>query len=205
MNDPFPFPSPLTVTLLQDLSAIGAQADRRGWVPGTSGNFSLRTGPMLWISRSGMAKGAMKVRDFYACNPLDGTPFHAFCRSSAEAAVHAAIYRLTDARAVVHAHAPCTVALCSQQAVVDGVHFAEHEMLKVFGYPSAAHTAILKVAPNPLPEALTAFCQEEIANYLHHEMQTIAFAAHGVYCWGRDPADAWARLEALECLCQTAR
>ncbi|MEQ1504014.1 MAG: class II aldolase/adducin family protein, partial [Myxococcota bacterium] len=54
---------------LEQLVAIARRAAARGWVPATSGNFSVRGPDGVWITPSGADKGALQVEDLLALDP----------------------------------------------------------------------------------------------------------------------------------------
>src|SRR5947199_356464 len=66
----------------------------RGWVPATSGNFSVRDGgaARMLISPSGLDKGVMTRGDLLATD-LEGRATDPEKRPSAETGLHAVIYR----------------------------------------------------------------------------------------------------------------
>src|SRR6516162_1155478 len=90
--------------MVPDTSSIQAEAEAlcatarwcyaRGWVPATSGNFSVRNreGGRMVISPSGLDKGLMTVPDLLETD-LDGRVIHSDRKPSAETALHLVIYR----------------------------------------------------------------------------------------------------------------
>lgn len=89
------------------LTEIGRRFDARGWVLGTSGNFSavLTRKPLrLAITPSGLAKGELTANQILEVGPggrrVGGRPG----RPSSEALVHVEIVHQRGARAVLHTH-----------------------------------------------------------------------------------------------------
>ena len=78
---------------------------------GTAGNISVRSdNETLTITGSGLSKGELRTHDVVTVT-LTGEPVSGERQPSAETAIHAAIYRATDAQAVVHIHPPYATAL----------------------------------------------------------------------------------------------
>jgi L-fuculose-phosphate aldolase len=75
----------------------------------TSGNFSVRDKEGLWITRSGAQKAHLSPEDLMFV-PLEPDP-DKDQGASVERVIHRAIYRQTDALAVVHAHPRHAIAL----------------------------------------------------------------------------------------------
>ncbi len=201
--NPFPYPTPLEVVLLQELAAAGRECYERGWCPGTAGNFSLRGKRSLsWVSRTSISKAQLSVRDFVPVSLETGDPVTPESpRASLEAAVHLAIYRLSpDARVVVHAHPPYTVA---RSAVDAEFLFRGAEIQKALGALSHEESLSIPLIANPTKLTL-AHMQRELEAMTNLRPGVIVLRGHGVYAWGESPVMALDRLEALEFLCQTS-
>src|SRR6185437_6367052 len=89
-----------------ELASVGRGFHSRGWVLGTSGNFSavLSSEPLrLAITSSSVDKGRLTTDNILqidgAANVLEGTG-----RPSAETLLHLAVVRLRAAAAVLHTH-----------------------------------------------------------------------------------------------------
>ena len=95
--------------ILSQFQTVGRDLFARGLVSSHSGNLSIRLGDRLIITRRGCMLGCLQEHDLIetGVNKNDrSTPL-----ASTELAVHRAIYRVTPASAIVHAHPPYTVAL----------------------------------------------------------------------------------------------
>ncbi|GIW35525.1 class II aldolase/adducin family protein [Meiothermus sp.] len=88
---------------------IGADLFSAGLASATSGNYSVREGNGLWITRSGAQKAHLTPDDLMFL-PLEPDP-ERDQGASVERVIHRAIYRQTDATAVVHAHPRHAIAL----------------------------------------------------------------------------------------------
>jgi len=103
---------------------------RTGLVVGTAGNVSLREGDAVAISPSGLDYDEMTA-ELVGVHRLDGTPLEAPLQPSSELPLHLAVYARTDARAIVHTHAPASTALA---CVLDELP-ASHYYAAMFGGP----------------------------------------------------------------------
>ncbi|MER3481426.1 MAG: fuculose phosphate aldolase [Meiothermus sp.] len=88
--------------LLFTFQQVGADLFAARMASATSGNYSVRTPEGLLITRSGAQKAHLTPEDLVEL-PLQPDP-EKDQRASVERVIHRAIYRQTDARAVVHAH-----------------------------------------------------------------------------------------------------
>src|SRR5450432_1152337 len=118
--------------LTQELADLGRSFYARGWVLGTSGNFSgvLSRDPLrLAITSTGLDKGSLLRGSFLemdgATNVVRGAG-----RPSAEALLHVAIVRELSAGAVLHTHSVFSTVLSGAFAKYDGVALEGYEMLK---------------------------------------------------------------------------
>src|SRR3954463_7755592 len=92
--------------LATQLVEVGRQFYGRGWVLGTSGNFSavLSRDPLrLAITPSGVDKGRLSPRDILE-TARHGEALTGSGRPSAEATLHLAIVRARRTGAVLHTH-----------------------------------------------------------------------------------------------------
>ena len=93
-------------SVAQQIADIARSLYVRGWMPGTAGNISVRTGETVTITGSGLSKGELAADDMVTVTVADSQRVSGSRRPSAETAIHTAIYRATNADAVVHVHAP---------------------------------------------------------------------------------------------------
>src|SRR6266550_4947279 len=93
-------------TLASLLAEAGRDFYRRGWVLGTSGNFSAVASSeplLLVITASGADKGALSPGDFLEID-ANGEATRGEGRPSDETRLHLAVVRLRGAGAVMHTH-----------------------------------------------------------------------------------------------------
>lgn len=91
----------------EKLSAAGQEFYRRGWVLGTSGNFSAvvsREPLQVCITAIGNEKDALNESNFLTVD-ADGAVVSGDGKPSAETMIHLAIYRLREnANSILHTH-----------------------------------------------------------------------------------------------------
>lgn len=202
LNNPFVGQTPLESSGLRDLVDTAKLSFSRGWVQGTSGNFSLRLRKgLIWQSPSGLCKGSLKVNSFIPIALETGEQlFPLKAKPSEEMPVHLAIYsRDNTAGCVVHVHLPQLSRHMGEKKLVT---FEGEEMLKVLGCRDFHDQLQLKVAPNQTRQNISDFCRREIDEFINWSVKMLIFSKHGVYAWGKDPFAALKRIEALEFLCQ---
>lgn len=182
---------------IEAIVRAGQRMDRRGWVPATAGNISVRLdASRLAITRSGGHKGFLDAGSVMQVD-LDGTAL-TDARPSAETLLHCQIYRLYPTTgAVLHGHSVAGTVLSMHRP--GPIRLAQYEVLKVFEGQTSHDTALdLPVFDNDQTIArLAAAAEPTLAagsplGYL--------IRGHGVYVWGSDMDAALARLEGLEFL-----
>ncbi|CAL9325547.1 methylthioribulose 1-phosphate dehydratase [Streptomyces sp. SudanB182_2057] len=203
------FPSdPSTRRVGDELASFSARLYERGWMPGTSGNLSARlpgAPDRALITASGRDKGELTAQDMVVVDARTGDPVEPTAlRASAETSIHAAVYRTTDAGAVIHVHSPYATAVAcraGRETRTTLVHLERFELLKGLGLADATSTG-LPVFPNWAEVSRIA---ADVADYYGQATATppgLLIAGHGVTAWGKDLAQARNRLECLESICQ---
>jgi methylthioribose-1-phosphate isomerase len=181
----------------QQIADIAQSLYARGWMPGTAGNISVRTGQTAVITGSGLSKGELTAGDMVTVSVADSQPVSGSRRPSAETAIHTAIYRATDAGAVVHVHAPHATAHTAGAS--GALTFTGYELIKGLG---TADTITIPVFTNHSDVARVG---ADIEQHLtrHPQAPPILFiAGHGITGWGADLAQARDRVECLEAMCE---
>ncbi|MEV0603325.1 S-methyl-5-thioribose-1-phosphate isomerase [Streptomyces sp. NPDC050315] len=194
--------------LAADLARFSRDLYERGWMPGTSGNLSVRLpgpGNHALITASGRDKGELTPRDMLRVDAETGERTEPTdLRPSAETAIHTAVYRTTDARAVIHVHSPYATAVASLYGDTSGtasVPLERYELLKGLGLADPSRTALPVFANWPDVPRIAA----EVAAHLGRTEQPapgLLITDHGVTVWGSDLSQARNRLECLESICQ---
>jgi methylthioribulose-1-phosphate dehydratase len=194
-----------TIDLSSTVKALSTSARsfyRRGWVLGTSGNFSavLSREPLrLAISASGMHKGALTPDDFLIVDE-HGVLLSGRGKPSAETLLHVAIANLTQASAVLHTHSVWGTMLSDFCAAGGGVELQGYEMLKgLAGVTTHEHRESIPVLENNQDYLALA---SEAGNLLLDSPKIHGFLLrrHGLYTWGRDVSEGKRHVEILEFL-----
>jgi methylthioribulose-1-phosphate dehydratase len=188
------------------LSSVLAEAGRyfysRGWVLGTSGNFSatLRHEPLrLLITASENDKASLKAQQFLEidahCNVLSGTG-----RPSAEALLHVAVVRVRGAGAILHTHSVWSTLLSDFYAAQSGLTISGYEMLKgLEGVKTHEHSEWLPILENS--QDIPALAERvDMVLRKYPDSHGFLLRGHGLYTWGEDVAQAKRHIEILEFL-----
>lgn len=186
------------------LIRIGRRFDARGWVLGTSGNFSAVIGrdPLrLAITRSGTHKGELTRDDILEFG--DGRVLAGQGAASAETRLHLEIVRARGAGAVLHTHSVWSTLMSEAFAAEGGVEISGYEMLKgLAGVTTHEHREWLPIVNNDqdMPRLAGQVGMLLEANPGCHGF---LLRRHGLYTWAGAPADAARHVEILEFLLET--
>ena len=187
--------------LAAQLAEIGRQCYARGWVLGTSGNFSavVNRDPLrLAITTSGVDKGTLTPGEIVETDE-DGKVVAGSGRPSAEASLHLAIARARGAGAVLHTHSIWSTIL-SDAAAQDGLAIEGYEMLKgLDGVVTHEHREWVPILDNTQDWAAAVPQVEAMLNE-QPNVHGFLIRQHGLYTWGRDLAAAKRHMETLEFL-----
>jgi methylthioribulose-1-phosphate dehydratase len=194
--------SKLVIVEAEALCATARWCYARGWVPATSGNFSVRdrAGGRMLISPSGLDKGLMTTADLLETD-MEGRVVNGKRKPSAETALHLVIYRdRPEMGAILHVHSIWNT-LLSAHFVKDGyVLLSGYELLKgLEGVITHEHKARVPIVANSQDyEDLAARLGLALAQF--GDAHGVLLSAHGLYTWGKSVAEARRHLEALEFL-----
>jgi methylthioribulose-1-phosphate dehydratase len=188
--------------LATELAETGKSFYSRGWVLGTSGNFSAVTSwqPLrLAISPTGVDKGSLTAAHFLeiddASNVIRGDG-----RPSSETLLHLAIIGCVNAGAVLHTHSVWSTVLSNMHAPRGGVAVEGYEMLKgLMGVRSHEHREWLPILNNS--QDITELSQNVSRSLCKHSgIHGFLLRGHGLYSWGRSLQEAKRHIEILEFL-----
>ena len=174
----------------------------RGWVLGTSGNFSavLEREPLrLAITASGVDKGKLETGDILHVDTA-GAAVTGDGKPSAETLLHVAIARTRGAGAVLHTHSVWSTILSDAFAPDKGLTMAGFEMLKgLEGVRTHEHREWLPILENSQDIPALARQVEQVLreNPAGHGF---LLRRHGLYTWGADLEQAARHIEILEFL-----
>ena len=119
--------------LSEDLSVAGYEFYRRGWVLGTSGNFSAKISEnplQICITASGNDKGALDETHFLEIDD-NADVLQGFGSPSAETMLHLTIYRLLEnAGSILHTHSVWGTILSDICSANGAIEIEGYEMLK---------------------------------------------------------------------------
>ncbi|HXZ80596.1 MAG TPA: methylthioribulose 1-phosphate dehydratase [Terriglobales bacterium] len=187
---------------IPSLIEIGREFYRRGWVLGTSGNFSARLSesPLrLTITASGLDKGALSASSFLEIDGR-GNVLRGSGRPSAETALHLKIVEQLGAGAVLHTHSVWSTLLSDQFAPQGGLPIEGYEMLKgLSGVTTHEYREWVPILENSQDYALLSK-QIETQLQQNPKIHGMLLRRHGLYIWGQDLAEARRHVEILEFL-----
>lgn len=195
--------SPGFVEISQRLAAIGRRFDARGWVLGTSGNFSVvlsREPLRLAITSSGMPKGDLTADQILEIDAGGEVTDTGIGRPSAEARLHIEIVRVRGAGAVLHTHSLWSTLLSDSYAALRGFAIEGYEMLKgLEGVATHEHREWIPILENDqdLPR-LAGRVREVLVE--HPASHAFLLRRHGMYTWGETLTQAVRHVEIVEFL-----
>jgi methylthioribulose-1-phosphate dehydratase len=184
------------------LEEIGKGFYARGWVLGTSGNFSAvvsREPLRLAITSTGLDKGNLTPADFLEMDE-EARVVRGEGKPSAEALLHLAIVRERKAGAVLHTHSVWSTVLSGTHARHGGIALEGYEMLKgLEGVRTHKHREWLPILENSQDMVELA---ERVTNLLRQNQGVHGFLLkeHGLYTWGDSVIEAKRHVEILEFL-----
>jgi len=185
-----------------ELAAVGRGFYARGWVLGTSGNFSavINREPLrLAITSSSVDKGELTAEHILQIDAA-GKVLTGSGRPSAETLLHLAVVRLRRAGAVLHTHSVWSNILSDAYAADRGLAIGGFEMLKgLEGVATHEHREWLPILENSQDMPALAMSVEEALTQ-HPETHAFFLRRHGLYTWGKDIAEAKRHVEILEFL-----
>jgi len=185
------------------LADVGRRFYQRGWVQGTSGNFSavVAAKPLaLCITPSSAHKGKLAAGDFLRINSRGHVRAPATGKPSAETLLHLEIVNARRARAVLHTHSVWSTILSDRHRLDEGLAIEGFEMLKgLDGVRTHQHREWIPIVDNDqdmtrLSGVVRGVLRAEPAAH------AVLIAGHGMYTWGRSIEDAERHVEILEFL-----
>jgi methylthioribulose-1-phosphate dehydratase len=187
---------------VQAIIHAGRIAAARGWVPATSGNFSVRIDDRsIAITRSGRDKGSLAADDVVALFLDEALPKGV----SAEAPLHLSLYaRKPEVNAVFHVHSPAAALISRVHENKAFLRLRGWELQKAFAGVTTHETAVeVPIFANDQDmNALAARIEQTLFEEILDTTRAPGYllVGHGLYAWGQSPADAERHLEAFDAL-----
>ena len=169
-----------------ELVATARRTVTDGLVVGTSGNVSVRVGDTVLVTPSGVPYDRLTPTDILGVG-LDGERLLGTLGPTSELPMHLAIYRATDAGAVVHTHAVHATAVSTLVPELPPIHY----MTGALGGP-------VRVAPYAL------YGTDELAEHMLHALRdrtACLLQNHGTVAYGDSLSQAFDRTAQLEWMC----
>lgn len=191
---------------VRELTSVGRRFHARGWVPGTSGNFSAviaRRPLTLAITASSVDKGSLRRAQIVQVNERGERGSGRAGKPSAETLLHLEIVKLRGAGAVLHTHSVWSTMLSDVHGDSGMLELEGYEMLKgLSGVTTHRHTERVPIVANDQNMNRLA---RSVAGALERtpEAHAVLLRRHGLYTWGASVADAARHVEILEFLFET--
>jgi methylthioribulose-1-phosphate dehydratase len=172
----------------------------QGWVPATSGNFSIRVNGRILVTASGLDKGTLTPAGLLEVD-LEGRVLAGTGNPSAETGLHLVLYRdRPTAGAILHVHTVWNTLLSAHYEAAGSVSIEGYELLK--GLAGVVTDAYLEQIPILKNSQDYAELSDRLAGALvkYPRAHGVLLSRHGLYTWGESVAEARRHLEALEFL-----
>jgi methylthioribulose-1-phosphate dehydratase len=189
--------------LSENLSLVGYEFYRRGWVMGTSGNFSARIAesPLrIAITARGNEKGGLDETHFLEIDE-NAEVLQGFGKPSAETMIHLTIYRMRpDVGSILHTHSIWGTVL-SEYFYKDGaIEIEGFEMLKgLAGVLTHEHREVVPIVENSQDYIALSHVIDNVLRE-NPRIHGLYLRRHGIYTWGKDIAEAKRQIEIFEFL-----
>jgi methylthioribulose-1-phosphate dehydratase len=186
-----------------DLATIIREFYRRGWVLGTSGNFSTlvsRDPFRLSITASGLDKGSLDEASFLEIDE-NAAVISGNGKPSAETRIHRTIYNaLPNAGSVMHTHSVWGTILSDKFLDKGSIEIEGYEMLKgLHGVTTHEHKELIPIIPNTQDYIALSKVIEDLL-IANPDVHGFFLHRHGLYTWGETLADAKRHIEIFEFL-----
>ena len=165
---------------------------RCGFMPGTSGNLSVRLDEeRLLVTPTGVSKFLLKPADMVIVD-FQGRHLEGTRRVTSELSMHLAVYRQrADVGAVIHSHPPVATAFaCAGRGLEEML--CQEAVMTLGAVPLARYAT---TGTSEVAESLTPWIEDHDA---------ILMANHGAVSYGETLVEAFQRMETVEHLAQIA-
>lgn len=186
-----------------ELTEAGREFYRRGWVLGTSGNFSMllaRKPLRICVTASGIEKGNLDETNFLELDD-DAEILQGFGKPSAETLLHLTIYRfMPKARSILHTHSVWGTILSDHFFEQGAIEIDGYEMLKgLAGVATHEHHEKVPIIENSQDYIALSHVIENVVRD-NDGIHGIYLRRHGLYTWGESVAEARRHVEIFEFL-----
>ncbi|MDQ4120887.1 MAG: methylthioribulose 1-phosphate dehydratase [Acidobacteriota bacterium] len=190
--------------LAASLAECGGEFYRRGWVLGTSGNFSAlvsRAPVRICITASGNDKGTLTAEMHFLEIDEAAKVLNGIGKPSAETEIHLRIYDLKpEASAILHTHSIWGTILSDVFFKNGAIEIEGYEMLKgLSGVKTHEHRELVPIVENSqnYGELSRTIEKTLIENPVAHG---VYLRRHGLYTWGDSVSEAKRHIEIFEFL-----
>lgn len=185
------------------LSECGRDFYRRGWVFGTSGNFSARISRepfRMCITASGNDKGKLNETQFLEVDE-DTQVIGGEGKPSSETLLHLRLYDLIpDANSILHTHSVWGTILSDKFFGQGAIEIEGYEMLKgLSGVKTHEHCENVPIIENSQDYVALSHVVETVISE-NPQLHGIYLRRHGLYTWGKTISEAKRHIEILEFL-----
>lgn len=164
----------------------GRRLAAAGLVLGTAGNLSVRCGDLVAVTATGAILAALTESHVTVVDSSGATVSGALAPTS-ELALHLGIYAAHPAGAIVHTHAPRSIALGLVRDELPVIHYQQ--------LPLGGPTPVVPFHPFGTPE-LAAAVRDSL-----HDRKAALLANHGAVTLGEDLDEAASNTELLDWAC----
>jgi L-fuculose-phosphate aldolase len=165
---------------------IGRRMYMKGYVASNDGNISIRCGDNeIWVTPTGVSKGYM-TPDMLVKLDLQGDVLQGANKPSSEIKMHLRVYKENSSvMAVVHAHPPVATSFAIAGIPLDKPILPE-AIVMLGNVPVAPYAT---PGTQEVPDSIAPYCRD---------YNGVLLSNHGALTWGKDPMEAYFRLESLE-------
>jgi methylthioribulose-1-phosphate dehydratase len=194
--------TPSLQAIAESLCATARWCYTQGWVPATSGNFSVRVNGRTIITASGLDKGTLTPDGLLEIDST-GRVLAGSGSPSAETSLHLVLYGARpEAGAILHVHTVWNTLISARHASLGYVPIEGYELLKgLSNVNTHAHLERVPILENS--QNYTDLARQLAAALdANPQVHGVLLSRHGLYTWGQSVAEARRHLEALEFLFQ---